>query len=186
MSLAVRRLGQAPHQLQRRRLIRGMGPVQQLAGRRRRTASDLGETSPPMFDGIFQSTTIPILQQVVDFTQARHVVLAGNIANLDTPGYRVRDLPVDEFQKSLQEAIDERHKPKPQGPVSPGELARSGPPRLAEVARNTKTILYHDQSNVGLEFQVTEMVKNQLMHNTALAIMASQFRLLQAAISERV
>ena len=36
-----------------------------------------------------------------------------------------------------------------------------------------------------MEFQVTEMVKNQLQHNTALTIMNSQFRLLQAVISER-
>ena len=42
--------------------------------------------------GIFQSTTIPVLEQVVNFTEARHTVLAGNLANLHTPGYQARDL----------------------------------------------------------------------------------------------
>ena len=56
----------------------------------------------------------------------------------------------------------------------------------AEVVREPKTILYHDESNVGVEFQVTEMVKNQMQHNLALSIMNNQFRLLQTAISERV
>ncbi len=63
---------------------------------------------------------------------------------------------------------------------------RPGATRLAEVAKNPKSILYHDQSNDGVEFQVTEMVKNQMQHNLALSIMTSQFRLLQTAISERV
>jgi flagellar basal body rod protein FlgB len=38
---------------------------------------------------------------------------------------------------------------------------------------------------VGIEQQVAEMAKNQTRHNLALAILGSQFRLLQAAISER-
>jgi flagellar basal body rod protein FlgB len=37
-----------------------------------------------------------------------------------------------------------------------------------------------------MEQQVTEIAKNQFMYNLAVAIMNSQFRLLQTAISERV
>ncbi len=40
--------------------------------------------------------------------------------------------------------------------------------------------------NVDMESQVTEMVKNQIQHNTALAILTDQFRQLQTAISGRV
>ena len=69
--------------------------------------------------------------------------------------------------------------------VSPGDLVAGRARPLAEVARNPETILYHDDSNVGIEHQVTEMVKNQMQHNLALAILTSQMRLLEAAISER-
>ena len=136
-----------------------------------------------MIEGIFQSGTIPILEQVVNFSQARHTVLAGNIANLDTPGYQVRDLSVEDFQDRLENAIENRHRAREA--TSPGELTTLPEDTLAEVARDPKTILYHDLSNVGLEHQVTEMVKNQMQHNLALTIMTSQFRLLQSAISER-
>ena len=47
-------------------------------------------------------------------------------------------------------------------------------------------ILHHDDSNVGIEQQVLEISKNQFLHNVAISIMGSQFRLLQAAIAERV
>lgn len=137
-----------------------------------------------MYEGIFQATTIPVLEQVVRFAQARHTVLAGNLANLDTPGYRVRDLPVEDFRAQLREAIAARQ--RPQASVSPGDMRTLAPgPPLAKVAENCQTILRHDDANVGIENQAAEMVKNQLEHNVALAIMASQFRLLEAAISER-
>lgn len=148
-----------------------------------------------MYESLFSSTAIPVLEQVVGFTQARHLVLAGNIANLDTPGYRVRDLSVEDFQSRLREAIAARDRPAPASPgagfVSPGDpdyvdrLARRRDATMAEVSENPKSILYHDDSNVGIEHQVTEMVKNQMAHNLALTIMTSQFRLLEAAISEQ-
>ena len=59
-----------------------------------------------MLTGLFQSTTIPALEQVVNFGQARHNVLAGNIANIDTPGYRARDLSTAMFQTRLREALE--------------------------------------------------------------------------------
>jgi len=79
---------------------------------------------------------------------------------------------------------------------SPGWAAAAGPAAgaaksdpakvLAEVSRNSKTILRHDLDNVGLEYQVTEMVKNQMQHNLALSLLVKQFRLLETAISGRV
>ena len=137
-----------------------------------------------MYQTLFQSTSIPVLEQAINFAQARHTVLAGNIANLDTPGYRVRDLSVEDFQDRLGAAIKNRRRIR--AATSPGELAVLPEDNLAEVAKNPKTILYLDNSNVGLEHQVTAMVKNHMQHNLALTIMTAQFRLLQAAISERV
>src|SRR3972149_2630060 len=64
-----------------------------------------------MLSSMFQSSNIPVLEQVVNFTEARHGVLAGNIANLDTPGYKTRDLSPQLFHEKLKEAIDTRYKP---------------------------------------------------------------------------
>ena len=61
-----------------------------------------------MLASLFDSTTIPVLEQVVTFNQTRHEILAGNIANLDTPGYRIRDISPDAFQEKLKDAIEVR------------------------------------------------------------------------------
>lgn len=131
--------------------------------------------------GLFDASSITVLEQLVNYSQARHNVLAGNIANLDTPGYRVRDLSPQLFQERLQEALDRRDA----APMASGKFGANGAHPLDQVAENLQGILRHDDSNVSMENQVTEMAKNQMQHNLALTIMASQFRLLQAAIAER-
>ena len=57
-----------------------------------------------MLPDLFGSTNIPALGEVLNFAQARHGVLAGNIANVNTPGYRLRDLSETAFQQRLKEA----------------------------------------------------------------------------------
>lgn len=136
-----------------------------------------------MLSQLFSGTSIPALEQVVHFSQARHAVLAGNIANFDTPGYRVRDLSPERFQARLADALKHRDEP---GPVSPGQLNAFPHRQLQHVSQDMEGLLFHDDSNGALEQQVAAMAKNQQQHNMAIAVMTNQFRLLQAVISERV
>ncbi len=137
-----------------------------------------------MLTNLFTSTTIPVLEEVAKFSELRHTTLAGNIANLDTPGYKFRDLSVDDFQSRLQEAIETRRQPA--NPYRAGRYAPHPEPARALAADEPHTILYHDKSNVELEQQVSEMVKNHMQHNLALTVMNQQFRLLSTAISGRL
>jgi flagellar basal-body rod protein FlgB len=137
-----------------------------------------------MLANLFNATTIPTLGEVINFAQARHTVLAGNIANVNTPGYRLRDLSPTDFQQRLKEALAESQRANQ--PISPG-LAHSRPgDPLRQVRASLENIVYHDGTNIDLEKQVAEMTKNQLLHNFALTVMTDQFQLLQTAISERV
>ncbi len=142
-----------------------------------------------MLPNLFDSSTIPALEQVVSFTQARHGVLAGNIANMDTPGYKTRDLSPDVFQERLKEAI-EAQRAAPQSDTYRINAEAAGRESYAEesmekVRESVRNILFHDNSDVGIEEQVSEIAKNQSQHNLALQILTSQFRLLEAAITER-
>ena len=136
-------------------------------------------TTPDLFAG----TSIPVLGEVLNFAQARHTVLAGNIANVNTPGYRLRDLNEGEFQQRLKEAINRSERSLTTSPsladAEPGDPMR-------DVRASLENLLYHDDTNIDLEKQVTEMTKNHLLHNFALTVMTDQFNLLQTAISERV
>jgi flagellar basal-body rod protein FlgB len=133
---------------------------------------------------LFESTSIPVLQEVIGFAQARHEVLASNVANVNTPGYRVRDLSVDTFQQRLREAIDLQYETG--APLSPGATSLRQDAAMQKVRDSAHDILYHDGTDLGMEQQVLEISKNQYMHNMAISIMGTQFRMLQTAISERV
>jgi flagellar basal-body rod protein FlgB len=147
-----------------------------------------------MLPSLLNSTTIPLLEQVVNFTETRHGVLAGNIANMDTPGYHTRDLSTEKFQATLKEAVAAQHAPAASStadkyaslPSYSGQQADSSLDPFRNVKDSLKDILYHDNSDVSMEQQVNEIVKNQTEHNLAIDIMAAQLRLLRAAVTERV
>ena len=126
---------------------------------------------------LLASSSVNLLEQVVNFTQARHGVLAGNIANIDTPGYKTRDLSPDRFQQSLKEAMEQRRQrpPAPSVPyLSPGitgdftttrtqatQSTGKTPPYddLREVKDSMKHILYHDGHDVSLEALRPDILK---------------------------
>jgi flagellar basal-body rod protein FlgB len=144
----------------------------------------LGLGDKLMLPNLFGSTNIPILQEVLQFSQARHGVLVGNLANVNTPGYRTRDLSVSNFQERLKEAIAaSRRSPST---ATPGVLTPDPGDPMREVHESLTNILYHDDTNMDMEKQVAEITKNQYLHNFALSVMTNQIQLLQTAISERV
>ncbi len=151
-----------------------------------------------MLSTLFHNSTVPLLEQVVNFTEARHGVLAGNIANLDTPGYTTRDLSPELFQEKLREAVEASHTSTTQtygygnygnnmAMQSAGPVGRvdSNFDAFEHVKDSYKSILRHDGVNVSMENQINQLVKNQQEHNMAVGILSNQFRLLRAAISER-
>lgn len=137
-----------------------------------------------MLPALLQTAPIPILGEVLNFAQARHTVLAGNLANVNTPGYRTRDLSLTEFQQRLKEAIAQMQRAPTSD--SPGLMSGELDEPLRRVHSSLENLLYHDDTNIDLEKQVAEMTKNHLLHNLALTILTNQFQLLQSAISERV
>ncbi len=131
-----------------------------------------------MLNALTSSSAIDALEQVLGFTEARHEVLVNNLANIDTPGYRMRDLSPAKFHESLKAALDNR---------SSGTFALGGRKDPFEVVEASRQhIVFHDENNRSIERQVVELTKNGMLHNMVVEILASQYDLLQVAISERV
>lgn len=135
------------------------------------------------------------LEETIAFAERRHAILAGNLANMDTPGYRTRDLSVLEFQSSLKQLFDADRIPN--APSSPGDRGfdatrGTNSPRLAreqavqEVRDVSTQVVYHDGSDDNLETQIAQIAKNQSLHSTAIALLKSQYRTMQMAIAGNV
>ncbi len=141
-----------------------------------------------MWPAFFQRSAVPAVEQTLQFTERRHALLAGNVANADTPGYQTRDISVSDFQAALKDVMQANRTSSRQGTNGSSSryegLSRSQ--AMQNVRESMKQILYHDGSDVGLETQVTEIAKNQSMHATAVSILRNQYHQMQMAISESV
>lgn len=140
-----------------------------------------------MFELLFDNTSLPVLQQVMGFSEERQRVLAENLANINTPGYRTNDLPVDEFVEALGEAIDRRDNETPRrfAMQSTRHIDFSRRMRAQRIETNGLQN-YYDQSNSSVERIMSEMGKNALWHNIAAELFRHQSQLLETAIRERV
>ncbi len=146
-----------------------------------------------MLESIINSTTLPLLEKLATFGERRQSVLAANTANFDTPGYKMRDLPVAEFQKALREAVEFRGKPA----ALNGALTESAPPEAGAVEKffpaelfvpaddQAREITFHDANNRSVEYVQMEMMKNLLMQNFAIEMMHAQMNMLESVITER-
>ncbi len=145
------------------------------------------------------------LEETIAFAERRHAVLAGNIANMDTPDYQTRDLSVEQFQKSLKDMMKAQKAPRDlqsqslsPGLLSPGllgldpevQLTDSPTISIQQAVENVRDassqIVYHDGSDGNLETQVSQIAKNQSMHSMAVALLKSQYKNLQMAIAGTV
>ena len=147
-----------------------------------------------MIDRLFDSSTIPLLAKMAAFAERRHEVLAGNIANVSTPDYRTRDLPVADFKAALAEAVASRRAETSSGrglwsftaPQATSHTEQMFPEQLFRAVESPpRTLTFQDGNNRNIEQEVMEITKNSLMQSVAIELMNVQMNRLQAVISER-
>ena len=106
----------------------------------------------------------------------RQRVIATNVANADTPGYRTRDLP--EFEESLRRGSLELRTPRA------GHLAAglSGPPFRAVEAEGEPS---PNGNTVSLEDEMVRSADAKREFDLSLAVMQSGLNLMRTAIGRR-
>jgi len=120
----------------------------------------------------------PVLESVIRFTAARHRLIAENIANVDTPDYRQKDLSVERFQSLLRSRLEMRRHSRP-GAVRFDDLS-------VDVDNPTRGILFHDRNNRSMEQLATDLAKNAMMHNLAIELLRKQYQQMDMALRERI
>ncbi len=140
-------------------------------------------------DNLINRGPLPVLEKVAAFSEARHRMLAENIANVDTPGYRTKQLDPKLFQSKLAEAIVERgndpNKPLKVDATKQFRMDRSGMLEVTPTVRPAENLLFHDGTNVRLEKQMSSLAENSLTHQVAIELMTNKIRGLRSAIFGR-
>ncbi|WP_045219203.1 flagellar basal body rod protein FlgB [Desulfonatronum thioautotrophicum] len=120
--------------------------------------------------------------KVLDMRLERQNVVAGNLANIKTPGYKARRL---EFEEDLQRAL---------GLDARGKMTRTATGHLpaefdvntfsADFIKDLKPRVVQGEDAVDLDKEMTTMAKNTLLYNTLITTLQKNFEGLKTVITE--
>lgn len=136
------------------------------------------------FMDILSTPTGQMANHMIGFAAARQEVIANNIANIDTPGYRMRDLDIKSFERALSRAVNRSQRSNPNGgPLQLPSVEEIGDSNSRSAA-DFRGIVFHDDNDRSIEKLTTSMVENYQKQQQAVNILRSQTRLLRAIVSE--
>ena len=124
--------------------------------------------------------TVELLRDAIQFASRRHEVLAKNLANVETPGYRAQDLV---FQRELESALRGRVTPVSTLPPPSANRNEAIQPMLVYSNDTQRRV---DGNDVDLDRQMVRVSQNTAYHNTLVQILTTQFNAIKVAISGRV
>ncbi|WP_171470421.1 flagellar basal body rod protein FlgB [Frigoriglobus tundricola] len=113
-----------------------------------------------------RDSRLHILQQVMDAAALRHRVIAQNVANVNTPGYRRQEVV---FEAEMARALAGTGGPAAVN-VKPYVVVADGPERV-------------DGNTVDLNREMNDLNKNFLLYEAAAQIITSRVTSLKAAIA---
>ena len=100
------------------------------------------------------------MEQYLDLLSARQTLVASNVANIDTPGYRTRDI---DFQFELE-----------------SQLAGNNPTVYEPAGLTVK----NDGNNVSLDREGRLLAENAMRFNLVSNLMKNELRMVKSAIDE--
>jgi len=100
------------------------------------------------------------IEHYMDLLSARQKLVASNIANLDTPGYKTKDI---DFQFEFM------------------SLVKGNSPNVVDAPG---LVVKNDGNNVTLDREARLLAENALRFNLASSLMKTQLKLVSAAIQE--
>jgi flagellar basal-body rod protein FlgB len=141
-------------------------------------------------DRLWNSTATHAIRLTARFAEERHKILAENMANIDTPDYRMRRLDPTKFQSALSDAIGTAKKADAKTLKLRGnaQFSTDDAGRL-EVSPTTEPpagVLFHDGSNTQLESLVSGIQENSMTHRLAVNMLRGRFDGLMTAIRGRM
>jgi len=138
-----------------------------------------------MFEQSTHMQTIKILENTLDAAALRQKVIADNIANVNTPGFKKSYVSFeDELSQALQKkpvshfkaiTTDPRHIQFYKPPKDPIKVR-------PQIYIEHDTFFRNDNNNVDINVQMTNLAKNSIMYESVIKRVTNLFELLDMVI----
>jgi len=121
--------------------------------------------------GILFNKTIEMLSTILDFQSKRHQVITSNIANIDTPGYKTRELV---FKKQLKDFIDNG---------AEITMTKTDQRHLSRQSSHIFEVI-NSEEEVEIDNEMVKLAENNFRYNLTIELMARKFRGLDHVLKE--
>ncbi|HPN32795.1 MAG TPA: flagellar basal body rod protein FlgB [bacterium] len=137
-----------------------------------------------MFTNTSYNQTFNILHKGLDCTTLRHQTISNNIANVNTPSYKRKEVT---FEGELHRALY-GPQPIPASVTDNRHLRFKGQVELSEVVPKVnvenETFVRNDENNVDMNQEMAELAKNNLSYDAYITSMTSMIQQLKSVIQK--
>ena len=113
-----------------------------------------------------------MLEKAMDISAERHRLITNNIANIDTIGYKPKDL---DFKKALKEAMEDRS----------DDLVRTHPKHIARPPISHVLRPQGEQAApVDIDQEMTHLAENNIKYRTSIEMLLRKMTILKNSITE--
>jgi flagellar basal-body rod protein FlgB len=134
-----------------------------------------------MFDLVSSNRMIQMMDRSMTLASRRATLIASNLANIDTPGYKTQDFSFQEAFRQEMEALDRQFSPSGASSSFPGSGRATTPtpghPEDLPYERN-------DANDVNLDRETMNLARTQATYQFSSALAQSELRRLLGAIRE--
>jgi flagellar basal-body rod protein FlgB len=127
-----------------------------------------------MLDRLLNTDTFFAAQGALDGLSARHAAIADNIANVNTPGYKRKEV---RFEDALSRALSDRD--------NPCGTSSASRPFTPCVSRDTDSAARADGNNVDVEAEMVSLAETSLRYETLAQYVGGYFSGLKAVINAK-
>jgi flagellar basal-body rod protein FlgB len=115
--------------------------------------------------------TYHLIERSLDIAKLRHGVIASNVANLDTPGYRPKEINFDKALKDAQER-------------NPVDLTRTHPLHFGLQGGRYEISYEERDERVDIDQEMSKLAENNLRYQTDIEVLLRKFSMLKQGITE--
>jgi flagellar basal-body rod protein FlgB len=131
---------------------------------------------------LFADKTPQVLKKALDSQSQRHLLISSNISNIDTPGYKAKDI---DFKGALRDALGSGDglamRTTHSGHIGPNKANIKGlqaqPFTEADAAKS-------NGNNVNIDKEMMKLAENQISYNATIQLMAKRGSTIRSAITE--
>ena len=129
---------------------------------------------------LFNKVGVDDCKKFLDIASFRHKLTAGNVANVDTPGYKARDIDFDAELKRVRNESGHLAGTLTDSNHIPLGVSSQGSPDV-----NQRKIASGDLNSVNIDTEITTLAENELQYTAAARMLQKKFQMLKSVITSK-